>query len=63
MQDHTEPLHRFHIHAVPKCDSIVYGIPVMIIHGLLSEKIEKVTGELYMQSMALLNRIFDKEQN
>jgi len=42
---------------------LVIAIPVMIIHGLLSEKIEKVTGELYMQSMALLNRIFDREQN
>ena len=41
---------------------LVIAIPVMIIHGLLSEKIEKVTSELYMQSMALLNRIFDKEK-
>jgi len=41
---------------------LVIAIPVMIIHGLLSEKIEKVTSELYMQSMALMNRIFDKEK-
>jgi biopolymer transport protein ExbB len=37
---------------------LVIAIPVMILHGLLSEKIEKVTSEMYVQSTALLNRIF-----
>ena len=40
---------------------LVIAIPVMILHGLLSEKIEKVTSELYVQSTSLLNRIFGKE--
>ena len=40
---------------------LVIAIPVMIIHGLLSEKIEKVTSEMYVQSTALLNRIFGKD--
>ncbi len=40
---------------------LIIAIPVMILHGLLSEKIEKVTSELYVQSTALLNRIFPKE--
>ena len=40
---------------------LVIAIPVMILHGLLSEKIEKVTSEMYVQSTALLNRIFGKE--
>ena len=39
---------------------LVIAIPVMILHGLLSEKIEKVTSEMYVQSTALLNRIFGK---
>ena len=37
---------------------LVIAIPVMVLHGLLSEKIEKVTSEMYVQSTALLNRIF-----
>jgi len=41
---------------------LVIAIPVMILHGLLSEKIEKVTSELYVQSTSLLNRIFGKEK-
>ena len=40
---------------------LVIAIPVMILHGLLSEKIEKVTSELYVQSTSLLNRIFGKD--
>lgn len=40
---------------------LIIAIPVMILHGLLSEKIEKVTSELYVQSTALLNKIFPKE--
>lgn len=40
---------------------LVIAIPVMILHGLLSEKIEKVTSEMYVQSTALLNRIFGKK--
>ena len=40
---------------------LVIAIPVMILHGLLSEKIEKVTSEMYVQSTSLLNRIFGKE--
>ena len=40
---------------------LVIAIPVMILHGLLSEKIEKVTSELYVQSTSLLNRIFGKK--
>ena len=40
---------------------LVIAIPVMILHGLLSEKIEKVTSEMYVQSTALMNRIFGKE--
>ncbi|MCQ2123036.1 MAG: MotA/TolQ/ExbB proton channel family protein [Fibrobacter sp.] len=39
---------------------LIIAIPVMILHGLLSEKIEKVTSELYVQSTALLNKIFPK---
>jgi biopolymer transport protein ExbB len=31
----------------------------MILHGLLSEKIEKVTSEMYAQSTALLNKLFE----
>jgi len=42
---------------------LIIAIPVMILHGLLSEKIEKVTSELYVQSTSLLNRIFPKEEN
>jgi len=41
---------------------LVIAIPVMILHGLLSEKIEKVTSEMYVQSTALLNKIFGKEK-
>jgi biopolymer transport protein ExbB len=41
---------------------LVIAIPVMILHGLLSEKIEKVTSEMYVQSTALLNRIFGKKE-
>jgi len=39
---------------------LIIAIPVMILHGLLSEKIEKVTSELYVQSTTLLNKIFPK---
>ena len=38
---------------------LVIAIPVMILHGLLSEKIEKVTSEMYAQSTALLNKLFE----
>ena len=41
---------------------LIIAIPVMILHGLLSEKIEKVTSELYVQSTSLLNRIFGKDE-
>lgn len=37
---------------------LVIAIPVMILHGLLSEKIERVTSEIYAQSTAMLNRLF-----
>ena len=40
---------------------LVIAIPVMILHGLLSEKIEKITSELYVQSTSLMNKIFGKE--
>lgn len=40
---------------------LIIAIPVMILHGLLSEKIEKVTSEMYVQSTALLNKLFPKE--
>lgn len=40
---------------------LVIAIPVMILHGLLSEKIEKLTSELYARSTSLLNKIFPKE--
>ena len=39
---------------------LVIAIPVMILHGLLSEKIEKITSELYVQSTWLLNQVFGK---
>jgi len=42
---------------------LVIAIPVMVLHGLLSEKIEKVTSELYVQSTTLLNKIFPKAEN
>lgn len=37
---------------------LVIAIPVMILHGLLSEKIDRVISEFYVQSMSLLNKIF-----
>ena len=37
---------------------LVIAIPVMVIHGFLSEKIEKVMSELYIQSTVSLNKIF-----
>lgn len=40
---------------------LVIAIPVMILHGLLSEKIEKITSELYVQSTSLMNKVFGKE--
>lgn len=40
---------------------LVIAIPVMILHGLLSEKIEKVVSELYVQSTSLLNKLFPKD--
>lgn len=40
---------------------LIVAIPVMILHGLLSEKIEKVTSELYVQSTSLLNKLFPKD--
>lgn len=39
---------------------LVIAIPTMILHGLLSEKIDRVTSELYVQSTAMLNRLFPK---
>lgn len=42
---------------------LIIAIPVMILHGLLSEKIEKVTSELYVQSTSLLNKIFPKDES
>ena len=42
---------------------LIIAIPVMILHGLLSEKIEKVTSALYVQSISLLNQIFEKEKS
>ena len=41
---------------------LVIAIPVMILHGLLSEKIEKITSELYVQSTSLMNKVFGKEK-
>ena len=41
---------------------LVIAIPVMVLHGLLSEKIEKITSELYVQSTWLLNQVFGKEK-
>lgn len=41
---------------------LVIAIPVMILHGLLSEKIEKVTSEMFVQSTALLNKLFPKDR-
>lgn len=41
---------------------LVIAIPVMILHGLLSEKIERVVSEMYVQSTALLNRIFHEDK-
>lgn len=40
---------------------LLIAIPVMILHGLLSEKIEQVTSELYVQSTSLLNTLFPKD--
>lgn len=39
---------------------LIIAIPVMILHGLLSEKIEKVTSEMYVRSTSLLNQLFEK---
>lgn len=41
---------------------LIIAIPIMILHGLLSEKIERVISELYVQSTALLNRIFHEDE-
>lgn len=41
---------------------LIIAIPVMILHGLLSEKIERVISELYVQSTAMLNRIFPESR-
>ena len=41
---------------------LIIAIPVMILHGLLSEKIEKITSELYVQSTSLMNKVFGKEK-
>ena len=41
---------------------LVIAIPVMVLHGLLSEKIEKVTSELYVQSTSLMNKLFPNEK-
>lgn len=41
---------------------LVIAIPVMILHGLLSEKIERVTSELYVQSTAMLNKLFPEDR-
>ena len=41
---------------------LVIAIPVMILHGLMSEKIEKITSELYVQSTSLMNKVFGKEK-
>lgn len=40
---------------------LIIAIPVMVLHGLLSEKLESVTSELYVQSSALLNKMFPKD--
>jgi len=40
---------------------LIIAIPVMILHGLLSEKVEQVTSELYIQSTSLLNKLFPEE--
>ncbi|MCK9183288.1 MAG: MotA/TolQ/ExbB proton channel family protein [Fibrobacteraceae bacterium] len=37
---------------------LIIAIPVMVIHGFLSEKIEKVMNSLYVQSTVSLNKIF-----
>lgn len=41
---------------------LVIAIPVMVLHGLLSEKIERVTSELYVQSTAMLNKLFPENR-
>ena len=40
---------------------LIIAIPVMILHGILSEKLEQVNNEMYIQSTALLNKIFSKK--
>ncbi|MDR1759632.1 MAG: MotA/TolQ/ExbB proton channel family protein [Fibrobacter sp.] len=40
---------------------LIIAIPVMVLHGLLSEKLESVTSELYVQSSALMNKMFPKD--
>lgn len=42
---------------------LIIAIPVMVIHGFLSEKLEKTINEIYLQSRAALNRLFPKEKN
>lgn len=37
---------------------LVVAIPILILHGKLSENLEYITGELGIQSLALLNRIW-----
>lgn len=37
---------------------LVIAIPVLLLHGKLSENLEYITGELGIQSLALLNRIW-----
>ncbi len=40
---------------------LIIAIPVMVLHGLLSEKLESITSELYVQSSALMNKMFPKD--
>jgi len=37
---------------------LVIAIPILLLHGKLSENLEFITGELNIQSLALLNRIW-----
>ena len=41
---------------------LIVAIPILLFHGKLSENLDYITGELGIQSLALLNRIWTEEK-
>ncbi len=44
---------------------LIIAIPILLLHGKLTENLDYITGELNIQSMSLLNRIWPegKQEN